>query len=197
MAKKTVNIKLGKGWKELIVWTRAFQGRLDKSMTRGMKKVLQLAKARIIEGIEAGDFERNTELVVFLKRVRGINLTPLLGEKGSIMKAINTEFESPVSGKVGLLANRRTKSGEELSNIGMLLHDGGTIRVTDKMRASFARFIGALENKFNFELAKRSSAGGTIKIPARKFIQDVIESRSFQEEAHQIFFEEIKIGAKF
>ena len=197
MAKGLVNIELGKGWSQFNQWGRAFEGRLNQSLLQGMKKSLQLAKARIVESIEAGDFEKNSELVVFLKRVRGMNLTPLVGSKNSIIKALSTSTDSPIEGRVGLLMNRRTGTDEQISNIGELLHDGGTIKITKKMRRSFARFIGQLEHEFNFKLVHKSRGGSLITIPARRFIFDVIESNSFQKEVENIFFDEIKRGARF
>ena len=192
-----VTIKLGKGWKELRQWTRAFEGRLEKALLQAMKKSLQLAKARIIENIEVGNFKKNSELVTFLKRVRGMNLTPLIGNKNSLIKALATSVDTPYKGRVGLRFNRLGSRGGKASNIGELLHEGGTIRITKKMRRSFARFIGALEKEFNFKLTHSPKGDSIIRIPARKFIQDVIESDSFQKDVDKIFTEEIRRGGRF
>ena len=88
----------------------------------------------------------------------------------------------------------KNSRGKDLSNIAKLLHDGGTIKITDKMRRAFMRKLGAMAKRSGVTL--RQPAGGSkksrIRIPGRKYISDVFLSTRFQLETKRIYEREIK-----
>jgi hypothetical protein len=182
-----LNIKLDQGWDKLRKWSLALQGNLEKAIRVATKKSVLYVYAKIVENIQEGNFADNSPLTFLIKQKLGRNTTPLIGKNNSVIKSISTEVLSSFEGEVGILMGRKSSKGSDMANIGKLLHDGGTIQITDKMRLAFVKFLGGI----GIEPDPSKGRKNIIRIPPRKFIEDVFDDPLVQERIRRFYKEEI------
>lgn len=177
MAREGLSFKLSGDWDKWRQWVNAFDGNLSKASERAVKKSLQFALKEIDGRIRGGKYDKLAALTRLDRRQQGFSSTPLL-RTGGLIRSINTEVLDSFTGSVGLL-----KSSKGGANLGELLHDGATIPITQAMRRAFARKFGKLK--------ARSTGKTVIRIPPRRFIQNVFEDSSFSRDIEAIFRKEL------
>lgn len=174
---KGLQIKLSGDWDKWRQWVNSFDGNLSKASERAVRKSLQLALKEIDSRIRDGKYEKLAALTRLGRRMDGYGSTPLL-RTGGLVRSINTEVVNSFQGSVGLV--RSDKGG---ANLGELLHEGGTIPITQAMKRAFARKFGKLKT--------RSTGKTAIRIPPRRFIQSVFDDSKFQMQVEKIFRKEL------
>jgi len=183
-------VKLGKNW--LLLDRKlelALKGELHKQIEKGTKKSMQLVLKEIVQRIRDGKYQKLASTTLLLRSFDGHGDTPLL-RTGGLIRSIATDLTNEFEGEVGLLMKRKGR-GEDFSNIGELLHDGGSVRVTDAMKRAFIRKLGATG------LTVRPGSGtGIIRIPPRPFIKDVFDDARVQKGIEDIYFDAI-MGTTF
>ena len=189
-AKPGLTIEVGRGTLEFQKWALAFSGNLDKAITQALKKCVLFVQAEIIRRVIRKDYEPLSALTAWKRKAEGHNTTPLQ-KTGALTRAITTEVRGRV-GSVGVKRQGRTSGGGEFANVARLLHDGGTIRITNKMRAAFVRRLMALSKKTNSVPPERQGDGRVIRIKPRRFISQVFEDRAVQAKIQKIFEAEIE-----
>jgi len=143
-------------WRKLLNPSR-FKSDLVRELRRAMSANVVLVRKEIIDRIDHGAYAANAPLTILLK---GSGL-PLV-DKGDLRRTIQGKVVSWNEGLVGLL---RTGGA---ANIGAILHEGATVKVTAKMRGWFKAQSGK-----GVKPLKPSTT--QIRIPGRPFIKDAIE----------------------
>lgn len=157
--------------------------RMDKKIRKHIALATRrnglLMRRAILQKIKRGGFKSNAPLTTDIKK----STKPLV-DKGDFFTSITVKQTTWASTFVGILAT----SGKY--NIAKLLHEGGWIDVTDKMRAMFFNLWLASEGRLSpseltgraRELWERKPGGWfplraettKIRIPGRPFIKDAI-----------------------
>ena len=153
-----------------------FPTKIQTASLAGTKLSLQFLLSEIISRIKQKKYARLAATTLLMRSANGFGDTPLQ-RTNQLVAAINTDVINAFSGAVGVNKNAKTKGPNsksvKMANIAQLLHDGGTIKVTQKMRQAF---LIALQKKMGPRFIKGKGSGrGTIRIPARRFIGDVFE----------------------
>lgn len=122
-------------WRKLkyVVDPKRFETALQQNMLRATQFNGMLVVAEIRRRIRAKRYAPNAPLTVLLKR----STKPLVDD-GDLFSAVTSNVMSPTHVFVGILRQARASDGTSLVNIAQLLHEGGTIRVTEAMRGMFA-----------------------------------------------------------
>ena len=160
--------------------------RLRLAMNRAVLQEAQFMRAEIVKGFRTQapggkKFEPLAETTLAMRRFTGFSGTKALLVRGDLrnsIKVVSRNSTLAAEAFVGVLRTAKSKDGKSLVNIAEV-HEFGAgpyaIEVTPAMR----RFLGMV---FSQELGEReggTGAGGTgiiiIKIPARPFIQPVID----------------------
>ena len=149
-------------WLRLLTSAR-FKSKLMTEIRRAMVANAEAVRGAIIKRIDSKAFAPNAPFTVALKG----SSTPLV-DKGDLRRSIRSKIISWKEAFVGVL---RSGGG---ANVAELLHEGGAIKVTPKMRAWFAWKASELGMK---PLAPSTT---TIKISGRPFIRVVIENPIFE-----------------
>lgn len=191
MAKGGVTIKLGPGFGKFHAYSLAFRGKFAVASKQAIRQSTLLGQQLIIQRIRAKEYTPNAGTTLLIKKSLGFGDIPLV-KTGRIIRAIATETLNPFEGVVGLLANRRASGGKgvKMSNIGELLHDGGTIRVTPAMARAAARAFAAANPG---KARTRVTPKGIIRIPPRPFVERVFESIQFRFGVRKIYARLLKI----
>ena len=123
--------------------------------------------------------------------------TGMLFDKGELFKSITKKLVNYKTVFVGVLMTAKKKDGGKLANIALVLHEGATIKVTQKMRRLFwalwAARIGILDpanlvgrarelwdrTRGRTKFYKLSDNTTAIRIPGRPFFRDVFEDKAF------------------
>jgi hypothetical protein len=149
-------------WMKLMT-SKRFQFKLQTNVRSAMHANVQLGRGAVIKGIDSGAFAANSPFTVKMKG----SSKPLV-DKGDLRRSIQGKVLSWREGFIGVL---RTGGG---ANVAELLHEGGTLKVTPKMR----RWFGA---QANAKGTRPLSPGTTsIRIPGRPFIKDALDKSVFQ-----------------
>ncbi len=169
--------KMDKGWQRYFkaLDPKKFKGAMRKELRRAAKLNGALVEREIRDVIKSGAFDDNADLTISIK-----GSTKPLVDRSQLFKSITSLVVSDVISFTGVL---RTDGA---FNIAQLLHDGGTIGVTPKMRGLFSvlwkaskgsldpsKLTGAAEQLFSrkqegwFPLKATTDA---IVVPARPFI---------------------------
>jgi hypothetical protein len=148
-------------WSKLLNPKR-FQFKLQREVRRAMHANVQMGRAAVIRKIDSGAFAPNSALTVALKG----SSKPLV-DKGDLRRSIQGKVLSWKEGFIGVLRS----SGK--SNVAELLHEGGTIKVTPRMRNWFKGAAGKTGMK------PLAPATTTIRIPGRPFIKSALETGAF------------------
>lgn len=132
-------IKFGKGWRDLSAALKpgAFTKRLRDEVAKATALNGMLVAREMREAIKAGVDPANAALTVAIKG----SDKPLV-DKAALWKAITSKNLTWQTGFAGLLRGRRGTDGE-LINIGAVLHEGTTMRVTEAMRGLFLALANA------------------------------------------------------
>lgn len=203
MARGGLRISIGPEIDEWKKWVLAFDGELKIGAEKGTKKAVQFVIAEIQNRIRAGRYRKLSPLTRMMRTLEGYSTTPLL-RRGALVRSITGDVETAWKASVGLLSTfgsqrgrdpttGKFKKGEQReSNLGRLLHDGGLIKVTDKMRQAFARRMKRAALKNNASLLPPQKKGkGYIKIPPRPFIKDVFDDPAVMKKIEEIYYQEI------
>ena len=187
-----LDIKLAGDWQKYRAWTLAFQGKLNIASRIATRRAVQSALSRIVRRMKAGRYKKLAPLTLFLRQLEGYGDTPLM-KTGALVRAITTDVVNDYMGQVGVLRSAKSSSGEDFSNVALLLHDGGRIRITDAMRRSFMKRMGILAAKNGVSLLKRrGSKKNVLRIPPRRYIEEIFEDQAFITAVHQIYDKAIR-----
>lgn len=181
-------IKLSKEWKSFgkAIDVNFHKTTLEKYVGRATRANAIAVRRRVRQKIKDGDFEENAPLTTLFKKGSS---QPLKGTKGSnLFNSIAYEIEDWRTAVVGV--NRYNDDGY---NIGLILHEGATIPVTEAMRNMFYLLWLAGLGAFDPDLLKgrareiydaTNGAKGFlpidpktsyIRIPPRQFLTDTIK----------------------
>lgn len=182
-----IDLKFDSGWKRFgrAVDPARFKRQLKANIAAANARNGAAGKKLVRQAIKAATFDNNAPLTAFIK-----GSTKPLVDRGDLWQAVTMKQPSWDTVFIGILQS------DGASNIAELLHEGGTIRVTDKMRAMFLALHLAGEGKLDpskltgraAELWARRPARGwlpiaegtsTIKIPPRPFIREPLSNPSF------------------
>ena len=188
-----MSLKLAGDWEEWRSWTLSFQGKLRIASRLAVRRAVLSAHRRIINRIKTGRYKKLTPLTAFLRQVEGYSDTPLM-KTGALVRAITTDVVNDYLGQVGVLRQAKSSNGEDFSNVALLLHDGGRIKITEAMRRAFMRRLGYLAKKHGFTLLKgsRGSKKNVLRIAPRRYIEEVFEDQAFIKAAELIFDKAIR-----
>jgi len=184
MASK-ITFEMDKGWKKFAkaVDKKKFGGMIRKHVALETRRNAQRAAKAIRKRIQGGEGAPNAPLTIFIKH----SSKPLVDD-GDLFKAITFQIATWDEGWAGIL-----RSDAEFG-LAEFLHEGGTIKVTNKMRALFQIIwetsMGADPSKLRgraAELWARQPGGWLplkksttqIEVPGRPFIQRVFEDDEF------------------
>lgn len=147
----------------------AFDGEVRKKLQRQ----LVLLRADIVRYVDTeAHGVPNSPLTILVKG----SSRPLV-DRGDLRMSINWRTHNlggRVFGGVGVLRTRRTKDGRSLANVAAALHEGFTIKVTDKVRAAvFAEMRKRRGKKVRFE---GGSGARTWKVKGRPFVRVPFEA---------------------
>lgn len=145
-------------WQRLLNPAR-FKAALVREIGMAMRANVVMIRTEIVDRIDAGVYAANSLLTVALK---GSSL-PLV-DKGDLRRTIQGKVVSWNLGVVGLL-----RMGEK-ANIAAILHEGATIKVTNKMRGWFRA-----QTASGAGVKPLKASTKTIRVPGRPFIKEVIE----------------------
>jgi len=198
MAKKPgLSIILGGDLAKWQKWALAFDGSLKVASERALRKASLYALSEIHNKIKGGRYTRLAPLTLLLRQLEGYGSTPLV-RRGRLLRALTHDVINQTEAHVGLTLNAFKDRKGNTSNIGKLLHDGGTIRVTEAMRRAFMRKLGRLSQKKGVSLVKRrGSSKGRIRIKPRRYIGDVFEDAMVARKIESIYFESLAREAGF
>ena len=192
-----LSIKMNKGWRNYHLYSAAFQGKLKLASMSGTKKAVQFVLSKVDERIRSGRYKKLAPLTAMLRQMEGFGTTPLI-RRGGLVRALTTDVINAFEGHVGLLKTVKGKGGEkDFTNIGVLIHDGGRIKITEKMRRAFMRRLGRLATKSGVSLlSNRGSKKNVIRIPRRAFMEEVFEDAAVAARVELIYFVEVKKFAR-
>lgn len=186
--------KMDKGWKEYAdaVEVKRFRRKLNREKKKAFDAIARDIIAKVIEG--NNNFAPNAPLTLLLKQGN----TPLKagGKNRGLFKSISTKTMGPNKLFVGF-----TKSNKFYSRA-KLLHDGGAIKVTHKMRMMFfalwmvsaghmepSKLTGRARElwKLNQEWYPLNEGTKAIKIPGRPFIEEAFKDPEVIKKARAAF----------
>jgi len=188
-------IKLTSGWKKLTkaIDPTAFTARGRVALRKGNGIAGLFAVRAIRKEIRSGAFPGNAPLTVSLKG----SSKPLV-DTGNLFKAVTHQMIDDYTVWVGVLFT----SGSY--NLALTLHEGITIKVTERMRHLFELLFRASQGKMNpgsltgraAELWARSKrkeffplkpSTSQIVIPSRPFIKRAIESEELHRQVQNVW----------
>jgi len=108
-----------------------FANKLKSEVKKATTANTLLVRTEIITRIDQGKYEPNRPITIAMK---GSSL-PLV-DRGDLRRSIRTRQIDWSSGFVGVLAATKLR-GKAMANIGEMLHEGFTIKITPKMRTWF------------------------------------------------------------
>ena len=147
-----------KKWLRLLQGSR-FKADLVKELTRAMTACTVLVRKEIVDRIDQGVYAPNAPLTTLMK---GSGL-PLV-DKGDLRRSIQGKVIKYNEGFVGVFRTGKA------ANIGAILHEGATIKVTSKMRGWFKA-----QATTSSGVKPLKSSTKVIRIPGRPFIKEAIE----------------------
>lgn len=187
--------KLTGKWDEL--GTKLDPKRFDIKMKEELRRATELnskitereVRKKIGKSSQAG-WDPLSNLTMDIKRSKG-----MLFDKGELFKAITSKVVSYKSAFIGVLRTAKGKGGQQLANVALVLHEGASIKVTQKMRRMFwalwAARVGIIDpanlvgrareiwerTRGKAEIYKLSGQTTAIRIPSRPFIREVFENK--------------------
>ncbi len=149
---------------------RKFKFKLEKNIKRAMTRIGVFGQSEIVDAIDRKIFAPNAPLTVALKG----HSTPLVGEApGALRQSIDFDVPKWNIVDIGVL-RRRTQPGgdgkpDDIVDIAAAVHEGATIKVTEKMRLFFAAIQHPLK-----------ASTTVIVIPGRPFLRVLLSRRSIR-----------------
>lgn len=189
-----ISLDLKGGWDKFTnrVDQAHFKNRLETNLGKATQYNGMVIRREIRKNIRSKKYEKNAALTSLIKG----STTPLI-DAGDLWGAITTKNVDAYTLFIGVLKSTTTKRGMPMVNLVQLLHEGGTLQVTEHMRNMFIllaevgegkRDISTLEGR-TLEIAK--SLGDRISqikplkpttthivIPPRPFIADVLKDKA-------------------
>lgn len=181
-------------------------GRYDKIMKKHVGRALEIGSkfivAEIRDGIKRGDYDENALLTVEIKG----SAKPLV-DKSDLWNAITYTMIDEFAAFIGLKQTEK-RGGKDTYNIGIALHEGVTIKVTDKMRALFYwlwlasvddRHVKHLKGRA-LELWERKKTGwrkfekDIVRIPGRPFLKAIFDDPGVKAKVEAILVQGIDAG---
>lgn len=188
----TIKVKLDGDWDKFHAWALAAQGNFARASRKAIRRASFSAMSRITRRIKTGKYKKLAPLTLLMRQMDNYSNTPLF-KTGQLARSITSDLVSDFMGQVGVLKQAKSSSGNEMANIALLLHNGGVIRITPKMRQAFARKLHIMAKKRGVSLlGGRGSKKGRIRIPPRRYIQEVFEDPVFIAKAQEIFRQTMK-----
>jgi hypothetical protein len=150
-----------------------FRERLKKEVERAMAANCLLADAAITAAINSGTgFKANRPLTV---RIKGSS-RPLV-DGGDLVNSINYKVINWKEARIGVLRSKKVKKEgggtEDLASVAKIVHDGATIKVTQKMRWFFMRMWR--ENPERWKPLHPNTK--VIVIPPRRFLEAAVSDK--------------------
>lgn len=190
MPSNKVELKMTGNWKQMAAALdpKRFQANLDANMGKATRFNGMMVAGMIRKRIRGRRYTSNAPLTVLIKK----SSTPLVDD-GDLFGAVTSKNIDAYSVFVGVLRSAIGPDGQSLVNIAEFLHKGGSIPVTDAMRAMFImlwevgqgkRERSTLEGRAA-ELAKQlkgrikqikplKASTKFIVVPPRPFLSDVL-----------------------
>jgi hypothetical protein len=166
-------IDLGKSLSDVRkIMTKAAEDEISAAVKLGTRRASQYVLKEIITRIKKGKYGPLSEWTRVLKEIDGYSEAALV-RKGSLLRALSVSVKSEVEGEIGLLL-QKIGDGKNV-NIGKVLHDGATIKMTPALKQAFARKVAAIRRKRPDVALPESKGASVIRIRARPFIKDVFE----------------------
>lgn len=117
-----------------------FQAALKKNIRRATEINALIILKEIRKRVQEGGYSANAALTVLIKG----SSKPLVGTgDDELFKAVTHEMVNDFSAFIGVLKSARGKSGEPMVDVAAVIHEGMTIKVTDKMRGLFIALADA------------------------------------------------------
>ena len=169
MPTKGMEIKYTGDWKGFAALLNpvAFTTRLEREVRRATIINARLVVREIRSEIKSGVPPKNAKLTLLLKKG---NKT-LVGDDANLWNSVGHELIDSFTAFVGVIKSGRGKSAEDMVNIAEALHEGATIKVTNKMRGWFI----AQSKKTGGAVRPLKPTTKVIVIPGRPFIRNVIK----------------------
>ena len=169
-----------------------FRRRIEEEVGDATEENALLLRRAIREAIRSNISPSKVALSKAL--ARGGSKT-LVGRTGALWRSVTHLRLAWNRGFAGVLRRGQKKNGAELFNVAMVLHEGHTIKVTDKMRGLFAALFWArikgspshLKSKRarelwksapGFEWQRLSPSTRAIRIAGRPFVKVAMRSRA-------------------
>lgn len=191
MAGNKIEFKLTGDWKKMAsaLDPKRFQANLENNLGKATTFNGMMVAGEIRKRIKSRRYAKNAALTTLIKK----SATPLIND-GDLFGAVTSKNLDKYSVFVGIMRSATTSDGHSMVNLAELLHNGGSIRVTETMRNMFillsevgqgTREASTLEGR-TAELAK--ALGSRIKqikplkastkyivIPPRPFLTSVLK----------------------
>ncbi len=188
--------KMDKGWKryEKAHEVRRFQRLLQKHKKRAFDEIARTIVREVVQA--SGNFKPNAPLTLLLKSGQ----KPLVDTKTRLFKAVSTKTISKNKLFIGFSKNSSFYARAKL------IHDGGTIRVTQKMRNMFyalwlvskgrmdpSQLSGRAAElwRLNQEWYPLNESTKAIRIPGRPFMEEVFKDPKVIKKARTEFIRAI------
>jgi hypothetical protein len=188
-------------WRKLraILNPGKFRRRLETEVGKATTKNALLVRRAIREAIRSNIRPDKSPLSVAL--ARGGTKT-LIGRTSALWRSVTHLRVSWNRGFAGVLRRGKRKRGVDLFNLAVTLHEGASIKVTDRMRGLFAALFWArmkgdpsiLKSKRarelwraapGFEWRRLSPSTRAIRIPGRPFVKKALRDRRLRQEVEK------------
>lgn len=176
------------GWREVLngLDAVAFRRRLEREIRHANQRIGREAVAVVRRQIRGGAYAPNAATTAFLKA----SSRPLVNT-GELFQSISFDTPAWNVARIGLL---RATMGPEAVNIGIALHEGYTITVTDRVRARFMAMIRAaagMTGSLGRDAQGRFRRRGVLPplsgparsvwiVPPRPYLEDPLSSAGFR-----------------
>lgn len=129
-----VEFKLTGDWKKMssALDPKRFQANLESNLGRATAFNGMMVASEIRKRIKSRKYAKNAPLTVLIKK----SSTPLVDD-GDLFGAVTSKTLDKYSVFVGILRSAVSSDGHSLTNLAELLHNGGTVQVTESMRGMF------------------------------------------------------------
>ena len=148
---------------------RRLREALVREVGQATRRNALLVRTEIRDRIRGKRYTANAALTVAIKG----SSTPLV-DTALLLQNVTDKVLSPFEAIVGVMRGAVAKDGGDLVNLGIVLHEGATVRVTAAMRRFFY-FKAAEQPGRWFPLRATTQA---ITIPGRPFVRDVAEDQA-------------------
>ena len=153
-----------------------FRAALESEVGQATRRNALFVRTEIRDRIRGRRYTANAALTVAVKG----SSTPLV-DSALLLQNVTDRILSPFEAIVGVMRGASSKDGGDLVNLGIVLHEGTTVRVTAAMRRFFYAKAAEQPGKW---LPLRASTTA-ITIPGRPFVRDVAEDQAVRDQVEQ------------